>query len=138
MSKAVEFSFNSIIFTFCFSLHRNISNQPLMIKRKHETNIKIVALNSNMPDLSSSYNKRGPCLFRSPPLRSFTSSAAVSPAWHWSCKPCFQPSSHRSARRSSKASCWTPLTCWLQLMTSLRCWMKRLPSKCPAAKRNHV
>lgn len=65
------------------------------------------------------------------PPRSSTSSAAASPAWRWSSKPCSQPSSRRSARPSSGTSYWTPLTCWPRLTASSRCSVKRLPSKYP-------
>lgn len=78
------------------------------------------------------------CVFSSPPRKNFTSSVAVSPACHWSCKHCSQLSSQISAHCSSEASCWTPLTCWLRLRASSRCSMKGPPSKYPAAQQSSV
>lgn len=75
------------------------------------------------------------CVCSSLPRRSFTSLAAVFLAWGWNCRPCSQPSSHRSARRCSEASWRTLLTCWLQPTASSMCSTKRPPSEYPAAQK---
>lgn len=78
------------------------------------------------------------CVFSSPPRKNFTSSVAASLACHWSCKHCSQLSNQISAHCSCEASCWTPLTCWLQLTASSRCSMKVPPGKYPAAQQSSV